>query len=533
MTRAATELMQVAKERREKAKTRTPWRHRKKAQYKLTNIQKAQRKVANLDRKETLNQLLQDARDRVMEMAGEMQKRFPRHSEKYYFRLIMQDSRLNAKSRNPSRWNAFLSQEMERRNSGLTDGRKNISQDAVIQEIAAAWRSLTKEEQIAATEERLQTIADRRSVRKRKIPTAPIQAFHDARATTQSIENELRALNVRTGRNALLIMTSPSATDYGQPYVFHTSPRIVDFMMLTMRSTLPEFTIKMEGYILSGVQGVKQNYRQTIISLKKEAARVINEKLGEVSGGAVTRMMYKNFDVHVTENTGIIVERWPLPVFRAPGDISSSVELQTLIDAWTTGATYFRIMGEDELREWRCRRRGLQGPSVVDSVSASSTSSVPPQAAPSEIELPPSTSPAVPSPASSPPSSATPATSSTSTPPAASTPLPTGFPPAATTTVSPAVTTSATSLAPSPFAPVSPSPSSAPDVLTASIATIQTQFINVNVVTGPDGRQLAVTSRQRKTRSDKGTRKRKSTDGDTSAPPATGSKSRKKKASKA
>ena len=71
------------------------------------------------------------------------------------------------------------------------DGRKNVSQQAGSQEIAVLWRSMTKEEQIAATEERMQAIADRRSIQVRKIPTAPIQVFHDTCTTTQRIENEV------------------------------------------------------------------------------------------------------------------------------------------------------------------------------------------------------------------------------------------------------------------------------------------------------------------------------------------------------
>nr|VWO96544.1 N/A [Ganoderma boninense] len=458
MTRAETELIQMTQERRENAKTRTPWRHRKKGQYKLTNIQKAQRKIANLDRKETLNQMLQDARDRVMEIAGEMQKRFPRHNDKYYFRLIMQDSRLHAKSRNPSRWNAFLSQEMERRNAGVTDGRKNVSEEARSQEIAAVWRSMTKDEQIAATEERMQLIADRRSARQRKIPTAPIQIFHDTRATTQNIENELRALNARTGRNALLVMTSPHATDYGQPYVFHTSQRIVDFLMLTMRSTLPEFAMKMEGYILSGVQGLRQSYRETIILLKREASRIINDKLREVSGGA----------------------------------------------------TYFRAMGEDEWREWRCKRRGLDVPSVGDNALESGPE--PSDLSPSEIE-PPSTSP---TPVTSASSDARPSESTASTPgrtPTSSTSL-TESPDPSTPDVSGAGML-ATSLASAPPALSSPPLSlpvpidAVPFATSTTSGAMHTRFVSVNVVTGSDGQPLAVVSRQRKTRSDKGKRKRK------------------------
>nr|VWO95564.1 Mitogen-activated protein kinase (EC [Ganoderma boninense] len=529
MTRAETELIQMTKERCENARTRTPWRHRQKGQFKLTNIQKAQRKIANLDRKETLNQLLQDARDKVMDLAGEMQKHFPRHTDKYYFHLIMQESCLHAKSHSPSRWNTFLSQEMERRNADVTVGRKNVSQDAASQDIAAMWRSMTKEEQVAATEDRMQLIADRRLVRTHKIPTAPIQIFHDTRATTQRIENELKALNTRTGRNALLIMTSPNATDYGQPYVFYTSQRIVDFAMLTMRSTLPEFAMKMEGYILSCVQGLKQSYQETILTLKHEASRLINEKLREVSGGVLTKVMYKNFDTHITENVGITVERWPLPTFRAPGDISSSVELQTLIDAWTTGATYFRVMGEEELREWRCQRRSLQPLNVGDGDDASMgqlvTSGI------DALESSPSPAPA------SPASSAThpmPASTPGTTPPLLPSPSLTESPECATTIASLGVfglRAPAASSAPLLVAVSSPalSPPALPDTISpaAGVPTskMHTRFINVDVVTGPDGKPLGVMSRPRKTRSDKGKRKSKPA-GDAST--TTQSKSHKK-----
>ena len=69
--------------------------------------------------------------------------------------------------------------------------------------------------------------------------------------------------------------------------------------MLAMRATLAEFAMKMEGYILSGVQGIihsllglhlaygfkglRHTYRDTILVLKREAAQLINEKLRKYS----------------------------------------------------------------------------------------------------------------------------------------------------------------------------------------------------------------------------------------------------------
>ena len=55
---------------------------------------------------------------KVVEPATKLQQLNKKHSIDYYLRLLMQQSRLDAKTRQPSRWNAFLSLEMERLNAG-------------------------------------------------------------------------------------------------------------------------------------------------------------------------------------------------------------------------------------------------------------------------------------------------------------------------------------------------------------------------------------------------------------------------------
>ncbi|KAI1787802.1 hypothetical protein LXA43DRAFT_1097889 [Ganoderma leucocontextum] len=143
------------------------------------------------------------------------------------------------------------------------------------------------------------------------------------------------------------------------------------------------------------------------------------------------------------------------------------MELQTLIDAWVTGATCFRVMGEEEFRAWRCKRQGIEPPR------------------PRRLILPCRNAP-MPSALSSP-------TAPQSGPNASATLPSTG---AITQLPLPPTTASA------PVAASNPPPNA---------ITWQTMFVNVNIVTGADGNSIAVSTQPRKTRSDKGTRKTKKT----------------------
>ena len=135
----------------------------------------------------------------------------PRHSVDHYHRLIMQDSRLKSKTRSATRWNAFLSIEMERRNTGtllnpaqlllylqLTredvaegDDRKRVSEDNIATELSAKWNAMSAEEKIAMTEERYQELLARRETKNAPLRTTTVQAFNDTRATIARVEGEV------------------------------------------------------------------------------------------------------------------------------------------------------------------------------------------------------------------------------------------------------------------------------------------------------------------------------------------------------
>jgi hypothetical protein len=64
-------------------------------------------------------------------------------------------------------------------------------------------------------------------------------------------------------------------------------------------------------------------------------------------------MYYANFDDHITEKLGMILENWPPKKFCHPAEIGSQTELKVLIDAFESGATRFQRLSPEELPEWQ------------------------------------------------------------------------------------------------------------------------------------------------------------------------------------
>ncbi|KAJ2968182.1 hypothetical protein NUW54_g13294 [Trametes sanguinea] len=188
----------------------------------------------------------------------------------------MQSSRLCLSKRRMSRWNAFVFKEMQRRNADLPEGtdRKRVSDTDVTREIAETWKQMTPDEQEAATEDALKELQERKEDLTTGTHTVPLQAFHDARAT---LEN----MHARTGVEALLFVCRSETSSYVQPYAFHTNKRLADFVHVVSKSTMSDFALRMEGYCVSGIEGIATNYTQALLNLKKEAAALINAKLRE------------------------------------------------------------------------------------------------------------------------------------------------------------------------------------------------------------------------------------------------------------
>ncbi|OSC98385.1 hypothetical protein PYCCODRAFT_1375424, partial [Trametes coccinea BRFM310] len=268
----------------------------------------------------------------------------------------MQQSRQPAHTRKVSRWNAFLSQELLKRNNELPEGsdRKRVS-DNLTSEIAEKWRGMSEEEKNLATQDKVKELYEQRANRAYGRHNVPTREFNDMRASVDRVEAELRALHSRTRAEILLVVTRGTQSAYMQPRTFVTSDTVEDFLLSSTKCTALDYGIKMECFIIGGASNARSsamNARARLLKLKAEVASLIDQKLQEASRrGAIPQMKYVNFH-RITEDFGVVTEGWPLTKFCSPGDLSSRTELDILLNAWKTGVARFRCLNDDEWEAW-------------------------------------------------------------------------------------------------------------------------------------------------------------------------------------
>ncbi|KAI0346615.1 hypothetical protein BDW22DRAFT_1318831, partial [Trametopsis cervina] len=316
------------------SKSRTAWRHRTKVKQ-TKDITPAEKKTLADKRKarnEIVNTKLDNALLKVWNLAETLYEDLHTNSIKYWYERLTQHAGKKKHARQTSRWNAFLAKETKLRNDALPSGVPRPKVHEVASEIRDQWKAMTKDEQAEATEEALVQIADTKEMKKTSTHSVPLNAFHDARATLASVQNQLEPLHHRTGLEMMLVAVRSDGQSVTCPQVWTTGDRVDEFFQLTNRMSLSDFAGKLECFCLSGLQ--------------VDIARP----------DPVGRMFYVDFERHVTERLGIIVVNWPLAQFASPGAIGSRLELQTLYNAWSTGATHFRRLSPAELKTWQDER---------------------------------------------------------------------------------------------------------------------------------------------------------------------------------
>ena len=71
------------------------------------------------ERRAKYQSALHNARDTIRQQATQLRETFGGHAIEYYAQEILQRGRLERGRRKPSRWNAFLRQELKLRNAGM------------------------------------------------------------------------------------------------------------------------------------------------------------------------------------------------------------------------------------------------------------------------------------------------------------------------------------------------------------------------------------------------------------------------------
>ncbi len=66
---------------------------------------------------------------------------------------------------------------------------------------------------------------------------------------------QLKEVKGRTDNDFLLVAIRSKMDDYNPPYIFHTNDRIQHYVETVTKTTLPDFAVKLEAHVISGVDG--------------------------------------------------------------------------------------------------------------------------------------------------------------------------------------------------------------------------------------------------------------------------------------
>ncbi|KAG2367255.1 hypothetical protein BDR07DRAFT_1373058 [Suillus spraguei] len=314
---------------------------------------------------------LADAQDLVMQEAVKLHEQFPGRTVEYHFEAILQQTHTKQKSRKPTRWNAFLHSEVKAMNAGREPDEQRIKATEVGHEIAERWNAMSQQEKIDVTKDLMEDLEEHRNNKSLTSHNVPISAFHDIRATLDSVTQTLANLSMRTGCHTALITVRGDLDHYNRhynhPYIYLSDDRVRDFFQLALKETPSNFATCLEGYCTSGVTGVISNYKKSFLQLKSKTSALILDKLCDATQVPVSRMYYVNFDKNITAQHGVVLENWPLKKICKPRG-------HRLNGGGQDCATKFRKLTAAEWQEWEEARFNLAHTDEGDTSLPASTS---------------------------------------------------------------------------------------------------------------------------------------------------------------
>ena len=68
------------------------------------------------------------------------------------------------------------------------------------------------------------------------------------------------------------------------------------------------------------------------------------------------RLNYLNFKTTITNKYSVMIEGWPLRTLKAPDDVGSRVELETLLHAWQTGTAKFIKLNSETFKQYKAQQ---------------------------------------------------------------------------------------------------------------------------------------------------------------------------------
>ncbi|TCD61822.1 hypothetical protein EIP91_007867 [Steccherinum ochraceum] len=284
--------------------------------------------------------------------------------------------------RGPSVWNAFLHTRIVEINNSLPPDTPRKKVHEVIAQVKAEWDSMSSQERAEATADSMKELAEKRAKDAAKEASKTVPVAKDVATTLKAIQTELENLRTRTGIEVAVIAVRGEGIHDYKPWTFATSDRVSQFFKNCHKCTIRDVAKHMERYCLtlpsavamalpipstSAVVPVEHlasassslaldptpnlSYLKYVASLKQETSTLITQRLFDITHGQCTSIHYVNFE-KITSKHRVVVRNWPLPEFKAPSEISSQHEITLLLAAWRSGRAHFHLLDDEEYQAW-------------------------------------------------------------------------------------------------------------------------------------------------------------------------------------
>ena len=189
-----------------------PRKRTRRARAPVTPALKAALAKQRKERQAEYQSALSGARNTIRQQATQLRETFGGHSTEYYAQEILQRGRLERGRRKPSRWNAFLRQELKMRNAGtpstivlyviapqtkppeLPAGQPKLKSNDVVREISKKWKMMDPETKVAITDPLMEELVASREEADMGAKIAPVHILNDVSATMSKINREVSLL---------------------------------------------------------------------------------------------------------------------------------------------------------------------------------------------------------------------------------------------------------------------------------------------------------------------------------------------------
>ncbi|KAE9401741.1 hypothetical protein BT96DRAFT_991898 [Gymnopus androsaceus JB14] len=270
---------------------------------------KAERRKKFAAQKKTYKEAIIHVHKQIKQMATEIHHQFnKKYSMDEIATNIFQSHRLRTATKDVGRYHAFVSMQSKIMNAETPEGEPKKKVNKLSKEILKKWKTMLDEEKNSLTKDILVELRERRALGMRENKEVGEHkpgavAAQDSFMTGEQVQDTLKWLNMHTGDEALLIITSGSLEQAHRPYAVTTGPRVDSFCTEVLKLIPDNIGAKMDGFM------------------------VTEECAG--SKTKISRMYYSGFMEQITKRYGIVLRNWPLEEFKNP-----SSEFSDWLDAY-------------------------------------------------------------------------------------------------------------------------------------------------------------------------------------------------------